>query len=255
MLAVTIAWQAPRRATYVVLAPAEPPTEVLPLYGGTRPRRGPVRGAGRSAPVAARPPETPIPAAPPTTLPPPSPPESSTAQPVRLGLLVPGPALGDGSLWVDPRPALPAEIASELYGRTDTLERDAAVVARLRAMVDTLNHVIDEDQRAHRLPSWVVRSDSGKPEWGLDPQNIYVAGVKIPTAVLALLGNLFPVGNYDEGVRARAFADMREDLLRSAQRAENLQQFRRYVRELRERKQAERDAARRQRGDTTTVHP
>jgi hypothetical protein len=83
-----------------------------------------------------------------------------------------------------------------------------------------------------------------------------VAGIKIPTMALALLGNLLPQGNFDEGVRARQLQDMRTDLLRAADRAQSFQDFRRYVRELRERKQAERDAERRRRAqDTTTVIP
>jgi hypothetical protein len=45
-------------------------------------------------------------------------------------------------------------------------------------------------------------------------------------------------------------------LLRAADRAQSFQDFRRYVRELRERKQAERDAEQRRRDqDTTRVVP
>ncbi len=68
---------------------------------------------------------------------------------------------------------------------------------------------------------------------------------------LALLGNLLPQGNFDEDMRARQLNDMRADLLRAADRAQTLQQFRRYVRELRERKQAERDAEERRRAQDT----
>jgi len=80
-----------------------------------------------------------------------------------------------------------------------------------------------------------------------------VAGIKIPTAALALIGGLLPPGNYDEAVRQRRLADMRADLMQAAARTQNLEQFRRYVRELRARKQAERDAQRRQQGDTASV--
>jgi len=45
--------------------------------------------------------------------------------------------------------------------------------------------------------------------------------------------------------------DMRQDLMQAARRTETVQLFRQYVRELRARKQAERDAAKRARGDTT----
>jgi len=52
-------------------------------------------------------------------------------------------------------------------------------------------------------------------------------------------------------MRARHLQDMREDLLRAAARAETYHDFKRYVQELRARKQAERDAEKRARGDTT----
>ena len=85
---------------------------------------------------------------------------------------------------------------------------------------------------------------------------IHIAGIKIPTMALALLGNLLPQGNFDESMRARQLNDMRADLLRAADRAQSFQDFRRYVRELRERKQAERDAEQRRRAqDTTRVVP
>jgi hypothetical protein len=173
--------------------------------------------------------------------------------PARRAQLIGPPGEGDSRLWVNPRPALPAEVADALYGEHPP--QDSVVVRRLRAMVDSLNVIIDSEQRANRLPSWVARGSNGKPVWGIDQSGIYVAGVKIPTPVLALLGSLLPPGNYDESVRQRHLADMRADIMQAAQRAENLEQFRRYVRELRARKQAERDAERRQRGDTTSVNP
>jgi len=78
-----------------------------------------------------------------------------------------------------------------------------------------------------------------------------VAGIKIPTAALALLPISLPQGNYDEQRRARQLDEMREDLMQAARRTETLRLFKQYVRDLRARKQAERDAARRARGDTT----
>lgn len=239
----------PPAVQYVQL---EPEPEVQPFVGvreGRRtselPRQGRVRG--RSAPaVQAEAPEstsvTPVAVVAP-------PPVSSGHHAQLIG----PPGVGDGRLWVAPRPALPADVADALYGEHPP--RDSVVVRRLRAMVDSLNVIIDSEQRANRLPSWVARAPDGKPVWGLDQSGLYVAGIKIPTPVLALLGSLLPPGNYDEAVRQRHLADMRADLMQAAERTENLEQFRRYVRELRARKQAERDAARRQRGDTTVVNP
>lgn len=232
---------------YIQLAP-EPE---LPPFTGVRPDRGPSDRAGtgkrRAHPV--------LPAAPPETLAVTTAPAVVTPiqrEPRRPGFIL-GPAVGDGKLWVSPRPALPADVADAIY--QDHAPRDSVVVRRLRAMVDSLNVIIDSEQRARRAPAWVARGSNGKPVWGLDSSGIYVAGVKIPTPVLALLGSLLPPGNYDEAVRQRKLADMRADIMQAATRAENLEEFRRYVRELRQRNQEARDAEKRQRGDTATAQP
>ena len=155
---------------------------------------------------------------------------------------------------MSPRPGLPAPVADALYG--DTTGRQTAAIARLKVMVDSLNQVLDQIQRENRRPAWVVGGTPDKPAWGIDSAYIHIAGIKIPTMALALLGNLLPQGNFDEDRRARQLQSMREDLLRAADRAQTFQQFRRYVRELRERKQAERDAEERRRAqDTVTVVP
>jgi len=162
------------------------------------------------------------------------------------------PRVGDGRLWVSPRPALPSTVAEALYG--DTVGRNERAVERLRVMVDSLNQVWDQVQRERQRPTWTTGSGGGK--FGIDSQYIHIAGIKIPTMALALLGNLLPQGNFDEEMRARHLQLMREDILRAADRAQTFQDFRRYVRELRERKQAERDAdKRRQAQDTTVINP
>ena len=87
--------------------------------------------------------------------------------------------------------------------------------------------------------------------FGIDSQFIHIAGIKIPTAALALLPISLPQGNYGEQMRARQLDEMRADLMQAARRTESLQLFRQYVRELRARKAAEREAQQRQRGDST----
>ncbi|MGH7675253.1 MAG: hypothetical protein ACREMV_08270, partial [Gemmatimonadales bacterium] len=155
----------------------------------------------------------------------------------------PGPQVGDGRLWVSPRPALPTAVADKLYG--DTTGRDEVVVTRLRAMVDSLNEIIDAEQAAHRIPSWTTNVAGTK--FGIDSQFIHVAGIKIPTTLLALLPITLPEGNYAEQQRARQLQEMREDIYFSAQRTATLEEFRRYVRELRARREAERELDRRRR--------
>jgi hypothetical protein len=198
--------------------------------------------------VGSREPAAPAPAA--------STPAGDTAAPSAegpglTGPIVPGPALGDGSMWVTPRPALPAAVADQLYGPPP--ERpDAVAMGRLRAMVDSLNELLDEEQRSQRLPDWTVGGEGAK--WGIDPQWIHLGGIKIPTAALAFLGGLLPSVSYDESLRQRQLADVRRDLLYSAWRAQTLQEFQRYVRETRERRQQQRDEERARR-DTTRIVP
>lgn len=253
VLFFTVQWAAPwRKATYVVL----PPTEYgdsLVFIPGTRHVR-----AHRPTVVAEHPQPTPEPPA----AEPPAPPAvlATVPPPTDTGSPLPAfnpnasgapiaPQVGDGRLWVSPRPGLPAAVAEQLYG--DTVQRKAAAIDRLRAMVDSLNQVLDQVQRERQRPAWVVGGTKEKPEWGIDSAYIHVAGIKIPTMALALLGNLLPQGNFDEDMRARQLNDMRADILRAADRAETFAQFRRYVRELRERKQAERDADQRRRAQDT----
>jgi len=176
--------------------------------------------------------------------------QALAASPLAVGPhIVIAPQVGDGRLWVLPRPALPGEVAGALYGEEE--RKDTVAVQRLRAMVDSLNVIIDQEQRARQRPTWTTEV-AGKVI-GIDSQYIHVAGIKIPTAALALLPIRLPEGNYDLQRRARHLEDMRQDLIQAARRTETLQLFRQYVRELRQRKEAERDAERRARGDTTTA--
>jgi len=229
-------------------------------------------GAAAAAAAAARPPVTePTPTPSIAVVPPPAAPQAAApavaaAAAVRdagvtmpaydpnASRVAPAPQVGDGRLWVTPRPGLPAAVAQAIYG--DTVGRNSAAIARLKAMVDSLNQVLDQIQRENRRPAWVVGGTPDKPAWGLDSQYIHIAGIKIPTVALALLGQFLPQGNYDEGLRARQMEYMRQDLMQAAERAQSFQQFRTYVHELRERKQAERDAEQRRRAqDTATAVP
>ena len=244
VLAFSGSWRIDRPQGLITIIPPSPPQPPeLPPFGGTRRGVGPSGGLGRPVPNAGAPDTTrPIPAPvgrPDTTL---------AASPRAEGPhIVSPPQVGDGRLWVSPRPALPTEVADVLYEPQES--RDTTVVHRLRAMVDSLNVVIDQDQRSRQRPVWTT--DVAGKVFGIDSQFIHVAGIKIPTAALALLPISLPQGNYDEQRRARQLDEMRQDLMQAARRTETLRLFKQYVRDLRARKQAERDAARRARGDTT----
>jgi len=248
ILFFTVNWQAPwGKPRYVLLEPRDV-GDTLVFVPGTREARA------KGPTIVSTRPEPPPPAAAPQPPPAaPSPPDTGVTLPAydpNASRVAPAPQIGDGRLWVSPRPGLPAAVADAIYG--DTTGRRIAAIDRLKAMVDTLNQIMDQEQREHRRPSWTVGGTPDRPQWGIDSAYIHIAGIKIPTTVLAGLGYLFKGGgNFDEDMRARQLNDMRADILRAADRAQTLQQFRRYVRELRERKQAERDAEDRRRAQDT----
>jgi len=231
----------------VILIPLQ---REMPAYAGSERRFAPQGGYGASRPAP------PAPVAAPAT--PPTPASTAvaatadtTSAPARPEVGLPVPRLGGGLLWVPPRPALPADVADIVYN--DTLLHDRPVVARLKAMVDSLNDILDQERAQGRKPSWTT--DIAGKTFGIDSQYIHVAGIAIPTAALALLPIRLPEGNYDEYRRSRQLEMMRQDLLYSAMRTQTLADFRRYVHELRERKQAEHDFEERQKGEKkdTTV--
>jgi hypothetical protein len=259
LLAITVAWQAPRPQRETSVA-AVRDWIVLPPVGMARPR---------PRPPAVVPPS------------PPQPPRVAVdRQPLAAQEVAPlvlrtpdrierakatadfaaGPQLGDGRPWVSPRPALPAVVAEALYGKRDTTLEDVKVQRRLRSMLDSLNQLMDMQQRGGRRPTW--STDIAGVPFGIDSQFINIAGIKVPTMALALLGNLLPPGNYDVNHQAQQFEDMRQDMLRAAQRTETFRDFQKYVKELRARKQMERDTARARQAtpdqppaDTTRVIP
>src|SRR2546428_6397945 len=91
-------------------------------------------------------------------------------------------------------------------------------------MVDSLNVVIDQDQRSRQRPVWTT--DVAGKVFGIDSQFIHIAGIKIPTAALALLPISLPQGNYDEQRRARNQYDLRGALVHAPAPSECLQEFR-----------------------------
>ena len=244
-LVIVVSWRVVPRVTFISLTPtAVPGLTVLPPLGSGAHAGGAV-GPKSPAPTTAPAHGTPTPVGPAQA------PVSSA--PAAVQGLVTTPRLADARIWPAPQAVLPATIGAPTYGPRDTVVRDSAVVRRLKAMVDSLNQVVDDEQRQHKLPSWTKQV--GGKKFGLDSSAIYVAGVKIPTATLAALGNMLPQGNFDEALRAHQMDDIRQDIMQAAQRTQTLQDFREYVHELRQRKQEERDFQRNQHSDTTRLVP
>ncbi len=151
-----------------------------------------------------------------------------------------GPGLAQGRLWVRPLPLPPRELAQRLT-RTRAELLDSAVTSIVQAYLDSI--ASDPASRNQGLPSWTTEIAGRK--FGLDSKNIYIAGLKIPAAVLALLP--IPAGNIDQNRAYNHLMDIRTDLQFAAQRARNMEEFKTMIREMRERKQREREFERNQR--------
>lgn len=159
-------------------------------------------------------------------------------QPTMLGRI--GPGLAQGRLWVRPLPLPPQELAQRLT-RSRAQLLDSAVTSIVQAYLDSIAN--DPASRNQGMPSWTTEIAGRK--FGLDSKNIYIAGLKIPAAVLALLP--IPAGNIDQNRAYNHLMDIRSDLLYAAQRAQTMEEFKTVIREMRERKQREREFERNQR--------
>jgi hypothetical protein len=172
---------------------------------------------------------------------PPTPVDTGSAAPRRrLGYARVAPEYGNGLLWVRPVPVSPADIARALP-RDHFALVDSATTAIMQAFLDSIASEPGADRMT--LPSWTANI-SGK-KFGIDSRFIYIAGLKIPAALLALLP--LPQGGVDQSKLLNHLMDYRADIQQAARRADNLDEFKRAIREIRERKQREHDFQRAQR--------
>jgi hypothetical protein len=151
-----------------------------------------------------------------------------------------GPGLAEGRLWVRPLPLPPQELAQRLT-RSRAQLLDSAVTSIVQAYLDSIAN--DPATRDQALPSWTTEVAGRK--FGLDSKNIYIAGLKIPAAVLALIP--IPAGNIDQNRAYNHLMDIRSDLMYAAQRAQTMEEFKMVIKEMRERKEREREFERNQR--------
>jgi hypothetical protein len=151
-----------------------------------------------------------------------------------------GPALGDGRLWVRPLPLPPRALARRLQPSHIELV-DSAVTAIVQQYLDSIAREPGADRVP--LPDWTTTIAGSK--FGLDSRNIYIAGLKIPAAVLALLP--IPASGNQQAALDHNGQWIAEDLRRAAQRATTMDDFKRAVRELRIEKNRQKDLERAQR--------
>jgi hypothetical protein len=93
-----------------------------------------------------------------------------------------GPARGQGTLWVQPLPLAPRELAQRL-SRSHVELVDSAVSAIVQAYIDSV--VSTPTMPGTALPSWTT--DIEGQTFGIDSKYIYLGPLKIPSALLALL--------------------------------------------------------------------
>lgn len=161
-----------------------------------------------------------------------------------------GPALGDGRLWVRPLPLPPKELARRIE-RTHAELVDSAVTAIVQWYLDSIAREPGADRV--KLPDWTAEVDGLK--FGLDSRTIYIAGLRIPAAVLALLP--LPSGGDQRRALDHGGQWIAEDLRRAAQRTTTVDEFKEAVRALRAEKQRQKDLerAQRERPDSAKAEP
>jgi hypothetical protein len=125
------------------------------------------------------------------------------------------------------------------------------VTAIVQAYLDSIAN--DPSGKNQGPPSWTTEI-AGK-KFGLDSKNIYIAGLKIPTVVLRFLSIPLPAGNIDQNRAYSHFMDLRSDLLHAAQRAETMEEFKQAIREIRSRKEREREFEKNQRSAPPPEEP
>jgi len=149
-----------------------------------------------------------------------------------------GSGYGTGRLWVGPIESRLGLMGPSDDRSTHAARVDSAVRAKLMAFIDT----IPADSFATpAIKPWVTEINGQK--WGIDGSWIHLGGLRLPTILLALLP--LPMGNYDAAREAAELQRIREQIIRAAWQAQTNADFRRYVREIRQRKDREREEARR----------
>jgi hypothetical protein len=171
--------------------------------------------------------------------------ESALLPPGPVGYRLVGPEYGEGRVWVRTAEAELGVVGASPDLRTHAERVQAAVRDRIKAYIDTMPR---DSFALPPPPRWTT--EVGDDKWGMDGTWLYLGDFKIPTALLALLP--LPQGNYDAAQDAAELQRMREEILDVARRSESAAEFRKYVDELRRRKQEERDAAKAKR-DTTVA--
>lgn len=220
----------PERISFLAL----PQTSATPSPG---------KSGGNGRPIT---PNRPAPAPPlvaptevPSAIPPVAPTATPTAPPVDEGT---GPLIGRGGAtrgirpsYSDPRIWVPAAPVVSAPKSADA-RMDSTVAAAIEFARDSMAATAYNPNKFER-GDWTFEKNGRK--YGIDKSAIRLGPVSIPNALLALLP-LNMQGNPIQAERDRAMASLRNEILYQSQRSLNEEQFRKAVKELRERKERER---------------
>ena len=201
----------------------------------------PGRSGGNGRPESPTKREAPRPIVAPTEVPSTLPPVTPAAPPPATEDEANGPLIGRGGatrgirpsysdprIWVPPAPVVSAPKSAH--------ERmDSVVTADIEHARDSAAAVAYSPNKFER-GDWTVEKNGKK--YGIDNQYIRLGKVSIPNVLLGFLP-LNTQGNPIAAERDRATASLRAEILYQSQRAMNEEQFRKAVKELRERKERE----------------
>jgi len=138
------------------------------------------------------------------------------------------PSYSDPRIWVPPAPVVSAPKSA--HERMDSVV--TADIERARDSAAAVTYSPNKFERG----DWTVEKNGKK--YGIDNQYIRLGKVSIPNVLLGLLP-LNMQGNPIAAERDRATESLRQEILYQSQRAMNEEQFRKAVKELRERKERE----------------
>lgn len=145
------------------------------------------------------------------------------------------PEYRDPALW-----SRPGSLANG--PKTGKQRADSALTQIFGAARDSIL-ALQEMQAKQRKPGdWTFKGPGGT--WGMDDHSIHLGKISVPNAVLALLSSKFQQnlrGNPVANVEARRLAGIHQDILDHAQRSMNEDDFRSAVKEIRARKDRERN--------------
>lgn len=143
-----------------------------------------------------------------------------------------GPSYGDGRVWA-PIQLTDTERAILAVG---VAEIDSTLRERILAAI----REAPPDSFAYNAGPRDWTTMIGDQKFGIDPQFVHLGPIKVPTFLLAFLPLDLPEGNIFDAKEKQRYEQIRQDIIRQAQRQADTKQVKAYIAEIRERVDEER---------------